>query len=81
MPGYGPDGSMTYAEWLAWKGVSRMPRTHATRDQVAEGETPSGGRYKQVRDQLGHVVTDRTEADGSEHRDVRINLGGPGGDQ
>lgn len=80
MSGYGPNGDMTYAEWLRWKSVGAMPRTHATKDQVSEGHTDQGGKFKQVRDQLGHVVTERTEPGGSVHQDVTINLGGPGGD-
>jgi hypothetical protein len=80
MPGYDPECGLTYAEWLRAKNVGRMPRTHATKDQVIEGETPGGGQYKRVRDQLGNEVTQRTERDGSEHQDVQINLGGPGGD-
>lgn len=45
-------------------------RTSATRDQVLV-DTP---RRKTVMDQLGHVVTERTDARGGYHRDVRINL-------
>jgi hypothetical protein len=71
---------MTYSQWLAWKQVAAMTRTHATQDRVTEGETAAGGRFKRVRDQLGHEVIQRTEPDGSEHQDVVINMGGPGGD-
>jgi hypothetical protein len=49
-------------------------RTWRTRDQVTEGRTDDGGRYKQVTDQLGHQVRERTDARGGHHRDVRINL-------
>lgn len=49
-------------------------QTWATKDQVAEGRTDDGGRYKQVTDQLGHRVTERTDAQGRQRRDVTINL-------
>ncbi len=80
MSSYDPERDGPYGEWLKAKNVGHMPRTHATKDQVTEGRTNTGGRYKRTRDQLGHVVTQRTEAGGSEHQDVTINLGGPGGD-
>jgi len=51
-------------------------RTWRTRDQVEEGRTPDGGRYKRVVDQAGHVVTEETTPSGRERRHVRINLGG-----
>ncbi|GHE47256.1 hypothetical protein GCM10017673_56370 [Streptosporangium violaceochromogenes] len=70
MSGYGPDGSMTYAEWLRWKSVAPMQRTHATQDQVLI-DTPT---QRTVRDQLGHDVTERTDERGRQHRDVTINL-------
>lgn len=70
MSGYGPDGSMTYAEWQQWKGVGAMQRTHATQDQVLI-DTPT---QRTVRDQLGHDVTERTDERGRQHRDVTINL-------
>ncbi|GGK61174.1 hypothetical protein Sme01_02800 [Sphaerisporangium melleum] len=80
MSSYDPDRDGPYGDWLKAKGVRQMNRTHATQDQVTEGRTENGGRYKAVRDQLGHVVTQRTEPDGRERQDVTINLGGPGGD-
>jgi hypothetical protein len=49
-------------------------RTWRTRDQVKEGRTETGERYKRVTDQLGHEVTERTDSRGGQHRDVRINL-------
>lgn len=49
-------------------------RTCATRDQVVEGRTEDGGRYKRVRDQLGNDVTERTDARGRQRKDVNINL-------
>ncbi|MBN6054510.1 hypothetical protein JYK22_21390, partial [Nonomuraea sp. RK-328] len=70
MPGYGPDGSMSYAEWMQWKCVGAMQRTWATKDQVLE-DSPT---RKTVRDQNGHDVTERTDERGY-HRDVTINLG------
>lgn len=70
MPGYGPDGSMDYAEYQQWKGVGHMPRTHATKDQVLV-DTPT---RRTVRDGNGHDVTERTTPDGKQHRDVTINL-------
>lgn len=70
MPGYGPNGDMTYAQWLKWKCVGSMERTWATKDQVLT-DTPT---EKTVRDQLGHVVAERTDERGY-HRDVTINLG------
>jgi hypothetical protein len=45
-------------------------RTWATRDEVLV-DTP---RKKAVLDQLGNVVTERTDERGGYHRDVRINL-------
>lgn len=48
--------------------------TWATRDQVVEGRREDGTRFKRVRDQNGHDITDRTGPDGRERRDVRINL-------
>lgn len=77
---YDPERDGPYGDWLRSKNVAQTSRTHATKDQVTEGPTRDGGRYKRVKDQLGHEVTQRTERDGSEHQDVTINLGGPGGD-
>ena len=49
-------------------------RTWRTRDQVAEGRSEGGGRYKTVTDQLGHQVTERTDARGRQRKDVNIRL-------
>ena len=49
-------------------------RTWVTCDQVTEGRTEEGGRFKRVRDQLGNDVTERTDARGRQHKDVNINL-------
>lgn len=49
-------------------------RTWATRDQIAEGRTEDGERFKRVRDQLGNDVTERTDAHGRQRKDVNINL-------
>lgn len=48
--------------------------TWATRDQVVEGSTPDGGRFKTVIDQAGHETTQETTPDGREKQHVRINL-------
>jgi hypothetical protein len=50
------------------------PRTWRTRDQVDEGRTGDGGRYKRITDQLGHQVTERTDAKGRQRKDVNIRL-------
>lgn len=49
-------------------------RTHATRDQVEEGRTEEGGRYKAVRDQNGHHVIEETRPSGEQRQHVQINL-------
>ncbi|SET48086.1 hypothetical protein [Nonomuraea wenchangensis] len=49
-------------------------RTWVTRDQVREGRTADGGRFKRVIDQLGNRVTERTDGHGRQRRDVHINL-------
>ena len=49
-------------------------RTYATRDQVVEGRTPEGGRFKRTTDQAGHETTQETTPDGHEKQHVRINL-------
>ena len=73
---YDPEVDGPYADWLKGKGVQARPQgfSNATRDQVVEGRRDDGTRFKTVRDQLGHDVTDRTGPDGRERRDVRINL-------
>ncbi len=76
MPGYGPNGDMTYAEWQQWKNVGTMPRTHATRDQVTVHKEDGKVVAQTKRDQLGHEVTEHATG----RVDVTINLGGPGGD-
>lgn len=48
--------------------------TWVTRDQVVEGRTEEGSRFKQVTDQLGHQVTEETTASGRQRKHVRINL-------
>lgn len=67
---------LTYAERLRAKGVQVRPSgwTSATRDQVDEGRTDDGGRYKHTTDQLGHEVTEETTPVGRERKHVRINL-------
>lgn len=70
MPGYGPDGSMDFDEYMRWKAVGVLQRTHVTKDQVLV-DTPA---MKTVRDENGHDVTERTSPDGRQHRDVTINL-------
>lgn len=50
-------------------------RTHLTRDQVAEWRTEDGGRFKAVRDQAGHIVTEETAPSGRQRKHVTINLG------
>lgn len=76
MSGYGSNGDMTYAEWLQWKSVGAMPRTHATKDQVTVHREDGQVVAQTVRDQLGHETTEHA----SGRVDVTINLGGPGGD-
>ena len=49
-------------------------RTWVTRDQVAEGRTEDGERFKQVTDQNGHQVTERSDARGRQRKDVKIIL-------
>ncbi|MER7361947.1 hypothetical protein [Nonomuraea wenchangensis] len=50
-------------------------RTHLTRDEVVEGRTPEGGRFKAVRDQAGHIVTEETTPSGRQRKHVTIHLG------
>ncbi|MEV0382427.1 hypothetical protein [Nonomuraea sp. NPDC050643] len=50
-------------------------RTYLTRDQVVEGRTPDGGRFKAVRDQGGNVVTEETTPSGRQRKHVAIHLG------
>lgn len=78
MPEFDPSSGITYGQYLRNKGIQVMPggRTWVTRDQVTEGRTDDGARFKRTRDQLGHDVTERTDADGRTHRDVAINLRG-----
>lgn len=49
-------------------------RTWATRDQVVEGRTPDGGRYKRVRSQAGHDSIFETTPDGRERKHAHIHL-------
>lgn len=78
-----PDSGVSFGEWMRGGqplGEGRTAdvvvgeRTWVTRDQPVEGRTEDGSRFKTVRDQNGHDVTDRTGPDGRERRDVRINL-------
>jgi hypothetical protein len=50
------------------------PRTWLTQDQVHEGTTADGVRFKERVDQLGHQVVEETLPDGSERKHVRLNL-------
>jgi hypothetical protein len=67
---------ISYGEKLRRKGI--QVRTSGwswrTRDQVAEGRTDEGGRFKTVRDQAGHEVTEETTPTGRQRRHVHINL-------
>lgn len=76
MSEYDPEVHGSYRDWLLGKGIQTRPQgwTHATHDQIRTGRTDDGGRYKAVRDQLGHVVTQETTPDGRERQHVRINL-------
>jgi hypothetical protein len=49
-------------------------RTWATKDQVREGRTEDGSRYKTTTDQLGNRVTERTDGRGRQRKDVNIIL-------
>lgn len=78
-----PDSGQTFGEWLrggAPLGEGRTTdvvtgeRTWRTRDQVVEGRTASGERFKRVTDQLGHQVTERSDARGRQRKDVNIRL-------
>ena len=73
---YDPEADGPYAEWLKNKGVQALAQgwTEATRDQVTEGRTEDGGRFKRTRDQLGNDITERTDARGRQRKDVNINL-------
>lgn len=70
MPWDPKDG--TFGAYVRDKNLQVRPSgwTWRTRDQPLE-DTPT---RRSVRDQLGHVVTERTDASGT-HRDVEINLG------
>ncbi|MGW4406511.1 hypothetical protein ACWEJ6_20955 [Nonomuraea sp. NPDC004702] len=65
-----------YAERLRQKNIQTRPSgwTSATRDEVAEGATPEGGRFKAVRDTAGHIVTEETTPSGKQRKHVTINL-------
>ena len=71
-----PDDDIPYAEKLRRKGVQTRPSgwTNATRDEVAEGSTPDGGRFKATRDTFGHIVTEETTPSGHQRKHVTINL-------
>ncbi|MEU7861205.1 hypothetical protein [Nonomuraea sp. NPDC049141] len=49
-------------------------RTWLTQDQVHEGRTADGVRFKETLDQLGHQVVEETLPDGQERKHVRLNL-------
>lgn len=78
MSEYDPARDGPYGAWLRAKGIQIIPRgrTHATKDQVREGRTEDGVRWKRVRDQLGHEVTQYATG----RQDVRINFGLRGAD-
>ncbi|MDH2424730.1 hypothetical protein [Sphaerisporangium sp. TRM90804] len=77
MPEYDPQRDGPYAEWLKDKGVRQSSRTYATKDEVTVHRDDEGRPVAQtVRDQNGHETTEHA----SGRRDVRINLGSPGGD-
>ncbi|MFI6595003.1 hypothetical protein ACIBHX_02075 [Nonomuraea sp. NPDC050536] len=78
-----PNSDQTFGEWMRGGeplGQGRTAdvvvgeRTWATRDQVDEGHTREGGRYKTTTDQAGHQVSQETTSDGRERQHVRINL-------
>ena len=66
MPGYGPNGDMTYAQWLQWKAAGANFRGLNKTDRVvAEGTVPigehAGQRFQTRRDENGHDVTTRSK--------------------
>lgn len=67
-----PETGQTFGEYMRDKAIQVRPSgwTWATRDQVVE-DSPT---RKTVRDQAGHDVTERTDGQGREHKDVNINL-------
>jgi len=78
-----PDSGQTFGEWARGGeplGEGRTTdvvvgeRTWVTRDQVSEGRTDAGERFKKTTDQLGNQVTERTDQRGRQRKDVRINL-------
>lgn len=80
---WSPESGQTFGEYArggAPLGEGRTTdvvtgeHTWRTRDQVQEGRTEDGGRFKQVTDQLGHQVTERTDTKGRQRRDVNINF-------
>ncbi len=80
---HNPNSGQSFGEWMrggAPLGEGRTTDvvtgepTWQTRDQVTEGVTEAGERFKRTTDQLGHQVTERTDARGRQRRDVRINL-------
>lgn len=77
MSGYGPNGDMTYQQWLAWKNVGSMQRSHATKDQVTVHREDGEIVAQTIKDQLGHETTEHA----SGRVDVTINMGGSGGDR
>ncbi|MEU6725462.1 hypothetical protein ABZ917_17280 [Nonomuraea wenchangensis] len=69
---WNPDSGESFGEYMRSKGVQVRPSgwTWTTRDQVIE-DSPT---RRTVRDQAGHEVTERTDEQGREHRDVHIHL-------
>ena len=77
-----PSSGQTFGEWMRGGGelgqqtadVVVGERTWATQDQVVEGRTEEGGRFKAVRDQAGHHVIEETRPSGEQRQHVQINL-------
>lgn len=77
-----PDSEQTFGQWARGGAplggrtadVVTGDRTWATRDQVAEGRTPDGGRFKRVRSQAGHDSIYETTPDGRERKHAHIHL-------
>lgn len=69
---YDPAKHGTYGNYLRLKGIQVRAAGWSwnTRDQVVE-DSPT---RKTVRDQAGNDVTERTDEQGRQHKDVRINL-------
>ncbi|MEU3162893.1 hypothetical protein [Streptosporangium sp. NPDC006930] len=48
--------------------------TWRTRDQIDEGRTPEGGKYKATTDGNGHTVTEETTPSGHQRKHVKIRI-------